>query len=187
MKTTFLIKFLNEFLSCFCSINFDIPHSCNAPNLIHFILITHANFQSLFLQDSFKSCLASSVSLILSELYLVNLMILCNMITLSEKLYTFHIVTASMCFYIFLSKCFIFGLFIQFKKCTIKLIINLIIIFFNIFYYRQLSAVIKMKKYRIKTSFVSPERLKTCTSKNVINFKLFFYIRGKLSVIRCYI
>ena len=53
-------------------------------------------------------------------------------------------------------------------------------------YYRQLSADLKIKKYKIKTSFVRPEVPKAWTYKTWINSKIYFNIHGKLSVIRCY-
>ena len=43
-------------------------------------------------------------------------------------------------------------------------------------YNRQLSEDIKMKNYRIKTSFVSPEGPKTRANKTGINFMIFILI-----------
>ncbi len=43
-----------------------------------------------------------------------------------------------------------------------------------------------MKNYKIKNSFVSPEGAKARAYKTGIDFMIFFDIRRKLSVIRCY-
>ena len=66
---------------------------------------------------------------------------------------------------------------IELINILLVLILNLLlVIYFIALYYRQLSVVIKMKNFKIKTRFVNPERPKVRANKTDTIFIIFILI-----------